>query len=521
MNKNHALKLFCILAGLWLLKAPLSGQAIPVIVQDDLFVEGSFDLVEGDPPAFKEPVYRPVEPLDLTSFIEVFNVPGPTATMSTNLGDIRLQLFSVIPPENEPELEEGRAYRYADPAALILFLRNSREGRYDNSIFHRSVVPDPEASTPFGILQGGAWNTTAPDSPFLLEPVNPAASALNPVFTVPNIPGTIAWAEDGAGTARSDFYFNTSDNSGDNFTTLDSRGFGVFGKVIEGYEKVESFNNKEGTFPVFNMGVSFAEMPLRNYSQEDYDAFKFPGADNWALLQRVTIDPSLELLPTFSIIFPTEEEDSSLVSSSYSEEDWETPRIEGTQLIMSPRPDGAGSAANIVVRAELASDNYIDFGVTYMLRPAFRFFFRSAVTSESGWFTDNVFGWMAPSENFLEPSERWFYHLNHGWLFLSGEGETSSTNADIWWFDANLGWVYTRRDLYPYLYVLDHSQYNPPETIDPQFSGKWVYYQTTVFTEPEGEETPEGIAEQERGFPLIPTRTIWILGGPDPIRTRG
>lgn len=41
----------------------------------------------------------------------------------------------------------------------------------------------------------------------------------------------------------------------------------------------------------------------------------------------------------------------------------------------------------------------------------------------------------------------WIYHYNHGWWFALGDSEES-----IWFYSNDLGWIWTGRDLYPYLY---------------------------------------------------------------------
>lgn len=78
--------------------------------------------------------------------------------------------------------------------------------------------------------------------------------------------------------------------------------------------------------------------------------------------------------------------------------------------------------------------------------------FTYAVPMEDGWVDS---GWMGP----IQPEGRpWFYHAQHKWLYSPG-----TDPRFVWMYDFSLGWMYTSRVLYPYLYLAR--------------SGQWVYYQ--------------------------------------------
>lgn len=77
--------------------------------------------------------------------------------------------------------------------------------------------------------------------------------------------------------------------------------------------------------------------------------------------------------------------------------------------------------------------------------------FTYAIPLEEGW-ADS--GWMGPVQTEGRP---WFYHAKHKWLF-----SPSTDPRQAWFYDFSLGWVFTSRVLYPYLYLAA--------------SGKWVYY---------------------------------------------
>lgn len=80
-----------------------------------------------------------------------------------------------------------------------------------------------------------------------------------------------------------------------------------------------------------------------------------------------------------------------------------------------------------------------------------------------GWFSSSWFG------NFYNREAGWFYHLNHGWLYLEGTSEVG-----FWLHDANLGWLYTGKSLYPFFYRNSNSSwlYDQSSATDRKF---WDY----------------------------------------------
>lgn len=70
----------------------------------------------------------------------------------------------------------------------------------------------------------------------------------------------------------------------------------------------------------------------------------------------------------------------------------------------------------------------------------------------SPWY-HNWLGWF-----YVQPLP-YLHHLNHGWLFILGPNENA-----LFFYDFSLGYLYTSRSIYPYIYQFD-----------PQ---RWLYYQT-------------------------------------------
>ena len=136
-----------------------------------------------------------------------------TAIMKTNLGEIKLELFS----SDAPKTVEN-------------FVKLAKDGSYNNTRFHRVIKEF--------MIQGGdpltkdvslkdRWGTGGPGYTFEDE-----IHSNNH-----NIIGTISMANAGPNTNGSQFFINTSNN---NF--LDAK-HTVFGKVIEGMDIVGKIEN--------------------------------------------------------------------------------------------------------------------------------------------------------------------------------------------------------------------------------------------------------------------------------------
>lgn len=144
------------------------------------------------------------------------------ATMQTTKGNIVIELF------------DDKA-----PITVNNFVKLSKEGYYDGTIFHR-VIPN-------FMIQGGDPTGTGGGSPgYTIQDEFFEGSS--------NLRGTIAMANRGPNTGGSQFFINVVDN-----TYLDydkqplSSKHPVFGKVIEGMDIVDAISNaktKPGDKPV-------------------------------------------------------------------------------------------------------------------------------------------------------------------------------------------------------------------------------------------------------------------------------
>lgn len=142
---------------------------------------------------------------------------NPIVTLSTNLGNIKLELY----PEQAPK-------------SVANFLTYVREGFYANTIFHRVIKGF--------MVQGGGFEVGMQQKP-THEPIeNEANNGLK------NDRGTVAYARTGdPHSATAQFFINTVDNDFLNFSSATPRGWGyaVFGKVIEGMDVVDDISEAQ------------------------------------------------------------------------------------------------------------------------------------------------------------------------------------------------------------------------------------------------------------------------------------
>lgn len=104
------------------------------------------------------------------------------------------------------------------PKTVANFMKYANAGRYDLSVFHRSVKSPPN---PFGTIQGGAmYDTLQTIEPFATIPLESAAG-------LSNARGTLSmYGPSGPNSATSQWFFNTTNNP-----SLDGS-FAVFGEVV-------------------------------------------------------------------------------------------------------------------------------------------------------------------------------------------------------------------------------------------------------------------------------------------------
>jgi cyclophilin family peptidyl-prolyl cis-trans isomerase len=140
------------------------------------------------------------------------NEKNPVVTMSTNMGDIRIELNS-----------------YKAPITTKNFLAYVNDGHFDGLIFHRVI--------PGFMIQGGGFDSKMSQRPTKSPIKNEAHNGLK------NVKGSIAMARtDVVDSATAQFFINVKDNDflDHKNTSPDGYGYAVFGQVIEGMDIVHT-----------------------------------------------------------------------------------------------------------------------------------------------------------------------------------------------------------------------------------------------------------------------------------------
>ena len=158
--------------------------------------------------------------------------------VETNVGNFSIELFDT-----------------AAPATVANFLSYVNSGRYNGTVFHRSV--------PGFIIQGGGFLFDSATQSFPAINLDPAV--VNE-FSLSNVRGTLAMAKlsGNPNSATSQWFVNLSNNA----ENLDNQngGFTVFGRVIEpGMTLLDAISNLERE----NLGGVATEIPLVPVTGDD------------------------------------------------------------------------------------------------------------------------------------------------------------------------------------------------------------------------------------------------------------
>lgn len=137
----------------------------------------------------------------------------PKVVIETSAGNVTLQLN-----------------REKAPVTVENFLSYTKEGFYDNTVFHRIIEGFMVQGGGFGLMEGGKIQQKETKSPIQNEAKN----------GLKNGRGTIAMARTGdPHSATAQFFINHNDNSNLDYPSFDGWGYTVFGKVVEGLEVVD------------------------------------------------------------------------------------------------------------------------------------------------------------------------------------------------------------------------------------------------------------------------------------------
>lgn len=186
--------------------------------------------------------------VNLAGTIDSDEITGSVVRMETSSGNVDLHLFDA-----------------AKPLTVTNFLKYVNQGRYVGTFIHRDADLDDNPSSGVEVIQGGGYVYPG----FTHIPTDePVADELNANGVRSNTRGTISMAKSGPNTATSEFFINTADNTALDSPSL-SGGFTVFGEIINNtMSSVDAID----ALPKFNFDQPFNTLPLRNYTQAQFEA---------------------------------------------------------------------------------------------------------------------------------------------------------------------------------------------------------------------------------------------------------
>jgi cyclophilin family peptidyl-prolyl cis-trans isomerase len=205
--------------------------------------------------------------------------------LTTSLGDVNIDLFAKDAPRT-----------------VANFLNYIADGKYTNSIFHRSVAGF--------VLQGGGFAfdvTDEREGAITTIATDPAVQNEPDTVNRSNLRGTLAMAKLGGNpnSATSQFFFNLANNA----ANLDAQngGFTVFGRVssaadqavVDALAALPTQDQSEASdLPANQQGI-FGDIPLRSYRGANFPTDATLA--NFAAITGVTIVDQPEVL-TYSIV---------------------------------------------------------------------------------------------------------------------------------------------------------------------------------------------------------------------------
>lgn len=247
--------------------------------------------------------------IDLKNTFGLNGVTGKVVRMTTNLGNIDVELLGDIAPNT-----------------VANFLNYVDSGSYDNVIFHRvtSLAADGLA-----VVQGG--ETTLVGNTISL--ITTFGNVVNE-YSLPNTRGTIAMAKIGGNpdSASDQWFFNVSDNT-DALGSSNDGGFTVFGRVIgRGLETVDAIAALKPENLV-SVRSSWSSIPLYNF-----DESQSVGPGNLVVASSVAVLPMISKGKGFPGLL-------TLKVKSNGNPDLVAATLKGRKLLLTYQPGKTGTAA--------------------------------------------------------------------------------------------------------------------------------------------------------------------------------
>lgn len=295
-------------------------------------------FAQNQPPVVTNPIAdytqyaaTPARSIDLST---VFSDPDVSSAvrMTTVLGSFDIALFGQQKP-----ITVANFLKYVDQGRY--FIIDPRTGQLASSFIHRKV--------PNFVIQGGGYLGTVDSTQTAIQPTLVLRDP--PIQNEPGISnkrGTIAMAQSGAdpNSATSQWFINLADNGGPpanlDIRFMDGGPYTVFGRVVGSGMTVVDAIAAVPHYDFSGSGSAFRELPLRNYTQADYNSGK-----------KVTV-PNLVSIPGISRISPL----AFTASSSNSNV---SVTVSGTKLLVAGNQ--VGSALITVTATDVDGAMVSDF----------------------------------------------------------------------------------------------------------------------------------------------------------------
>lgn len=404
-----------------------------------------FDAV-GNPTGFRLP--ENMMTYQLTGDVSYDNLFETTAGTALHAEDLHFENLSVelqLLPQNAPQ-------------TVANFIARTRSGEFTDTIFHRNL-PDTGFPGVSAVIQGGGFRIFQGERNSMGLPLfsaNPGNPTVVLEYDVANAPGTIAMARPSGlpDAASSEFFFNITDNSrafGRNFNFFDPFGYTVFGRLVnleEGMNVLRRVNN----MPLFNAAEFFGSGAFQNTPVYLPTAPRAFDEDNFA---RVTAIDIPEGQPAEGLQFSWQFVNLDGLSGNRDSFDVQLGndgllRIQrsliGRAAIEIKATTPTGQEFIIPVRLEGFNQAVINYFPLAQLLPISE---SNLSVYTIAWF-GNIITEFQQENGSLIDTFPWVWHGEHGWIFLQGTG-----GFNVIYYDATLGFVFTRPATYPWLYSFD------------------------------------------------------------------
>ncbi len=333
------------------------------------------------------------------------------------------------------------------PITTDNFLTYLNSGRYTNSIIHRSVSQNPSFPNNFDfVIQGGGYSIEPGDSaPKVIKTDPPIVNEFNPENS--NLRGTLSMAKIGGDpdSATSQWFVNLDDNS----DILDDQngGFTVFARVIgDGMTTIDAIADIAVWNATSAFGGAFEEIPL-----PDFDNTTALTLDNFIIFLDVSVIERIGTSEDPGLL----QVDLQSISNNLAEFS-----IEGSTLTVTTVPGAVGelTATFGVNETAFSESNFLEQTFTFQL---------GGITPDrefdNGWKLSKWFGL------YYETDSGWIFHPKLDWLFLASSGSNGGS-----FLQTPIGWIWTRADVFPYLWRFE-SEESP---------GNWIYWDRTTGAPP-------------------------------------